>query len=833
MKIPNRLHRACHKRPASVRSGPQPGRLLCHSLAWAATASALGLLALLAPLARAADPAVEAAQALADGIPAVAIEKLRLALAGPLPDAERSEIATRLAEALLATDQPEEAARAVAGIKGNAATLVRGRALLTMGNWHESEQTLRDLPGRQALADRAEALHHMGRNDDAIKLLTGIDLDIIGRLRLAGYRLEAGDLDGCERELRTAEPATRIERQHEKYLRARLLLARGQFPEAQSQFESLGWEGSALPEPLRVGTTLCLAFAREKIGGAETADQPVEEFISQNPGSRHLPEMFARLDELYSRQEDPPEATLEKWAADEPAGRAAYARFYLALSDLRQDRTGRGIERIDEFTRLFPDHPLCARAHLEAGRILAGTGDRVAALERFDTAMRKAKDPDLLAEIEIAAGTVQFWAKEFLLATSLFGNAANRSQTWRSEALYYSAISWLSLANFDRFAADRKRLGDIAPEGWHYRNLLIEEGLALARRGDPRAVPTLKSFVAKYPHFPETAEAKIALAELAFLESPPRIGATTTYLRAANDDPASKETLARAEALAVYAADAPGTRDEDKVIQLGQEFLSRYPESPLKAEIRMKLGQVYFRREDYLSAQREFQMLAREQPESPLAETALYLAGESALRGLNSQSLGTSIALFGVVAKREGSPLAAYARLQQGIAQSRLGNLKEAIPLFDATAKMDAEAEVRFAAAIAKADNLIALGETDPAQLDAASDLLKQLAADPEITSFWQNQALYKRARCFQKSGKSGEALTALYDIIAKRNETEPEFYWYYRAGFDAAQMIEERGDWSSAVGIYRKIAAAPGPRAAEAAERARRLRLEHFVWEE
>ena len=63
--------------------------------------------------------------------------------------------------------------------------------------------------------------------------------------------------------------------------------------------------------------------------------------------------------------------------------------------------------------------------------------------------------------------------------------------------------------------------------------------------------------------------------------------------------------------------------------------------------------------------------------------------------------------------------------------------------------------------------------------------------------------------------------------------KTAPEgrdFFWFYKAGFDAADVFRLQGQWKSAVGIYDKMANLPGPRAAEARERAAQLRVEKFL---
>jgi hypothetical protein len=56
---------------------------------------------------------------------------------------------------------------------------------------------------------------------------------------------------------------------------------------------------------------------------------------------------------------------------------------------------------------------------------------------------------------------------------------------------------------------------------------------------------------------------------------------------------------------------------------------------------------------------------------------------------------------------------------------------------------------------------------------------------------------------------------------------------WYFRAGFDAAQILEDRRSWSSAAAIYEKLANTRGARSEEAKDRLTRIRLEHFLWPE
>jgi tetratricopeptide (TPR) repeat protein len=106
------------------------------------------------------------------------------------------------------------------------------------------------------------------------------------------------------------------------------------------------------------------------------------------------------------------------------------------------------------------------------------------------------------------------------------------------------------------------------------------------------------------------------------------------------------------------------------------------------------------------------------------------------------------------------------------------------------------------------------------------------LAALPEVTPTWRNQALYKKGRALEQLKRQPEAMTAYYDVLEKSAAEGREFFWYYKAGFDAAALFEKQEDWKSAIGIYQKMAQLPGPRAGEAKARLSQLRLERFIWD-
>ena len=84
----------------------------------------------------------------------------------------------------------------------------------------------------------------------------------------------------------------------------------------------------------------------------------------------------------------------------------------------------------------------------------------------------------------------------------------------------------------------------------------------------------------------------------------------------------------------------------------------------------------------------------------------------------------------------------------------------------------------------------------------------------------------------YEKLGNYDAALDCLLCRVFRRAEGRPEYFWYYKAGFDAGRLLESQKLWKEAIAVYEKIGSVDGPRAEEARERVNRLRLENFIWD-
>ncbi|MFY8215951.1 MAG: tetratricopeptide repeat protein, partial [Chthoniobacterales bacterium] len=189
-----------------------------------------------------------------------------------------------------------------------------------------------------------------------------------------------------------------------------------------------------------------------------------------------------------------------------------------------------------------------------------------------------------------------------------------------------------------------------------------------------------------------------------------------------------------------------------------------------------------------------------------------------------------SIELYEEVAQSD-SPLAARSRLDQATIYNLLGRHEEALVLLERLAANPEDLDVQLAARMKLGDTQFALGAKNPTKLNDAIRVWEEIAsADVPVSD--RNEALTKAATAYEKLGEFDAALSGYYRVIESSESGLPEYFWYYKAGFDAARLLESEGRWKEAMVVYRKLADAGGPRAGEAEARVKHLRLENFIWE-
>jgi TolA-binding protein len=320
------------------------------------------------------------------------------------------------------------------------------------------------------------------------------------------------------------------------------------------------------------------------------------------------------------------------------------------------------------------------------------------------------------------------------------------------------------------------------------------------------------------------------LAELAFHSSPPRLDEARKNLARAAESTPTAAAAERGDYLNIWLEESAGG-NETKVIELAKRFLEQHGLSPFAPEVRMKLAELYYRRQDFANAQTQFEIIAQQNPDNSLGEKALFFAAESAMSSMGDHSLDRAIVLFDQVVRQNGA-LRWAARNEQAVIERKLGKPKDALALYDEVLKSDADPSEKREALCGKGDIFFELGATDPSSYQRAIETYDQLASDNDEPIYWRNQALFKKGLCLEKKGDRANALATFYKILEDaRPDRRRELFWYYKAGFNAARLLEEDSKWESAAAIYEKLAAAGGTRSEEAKARLNNLRLEHFLW--
>lgn len=805
-------------------------------------ATALGALLILSARAETWPEVTKAADALDQGVPEVAVANLQTLLKRDLPEDEWSAASEKLAEAFVRANQPEGALRVLgdARLRDLPATKFwRAQALASLGRTAEA------LPLYQAVASsspftvearfgEAEMLRSLNRADDAIERFSTLfrdpNLGVRAQLRAVELYLDKNDTASAGGLLNKMRPTTTVDRKERHFLRGRLELGLHWPEKAIVTFESILNQPKGATHSVILAALFGIADAHLQLNTPDKGDDVLEDFIERHPQDADLDRIFAKLDELYRAERKPSRAELERWARHPDQPRRGFAQWYLARLELRAGHKERALESFEALRQSPEKSVAVAPALFEFAQLQ--TQDRQ--FDRATSILNEARSLqptlDLLDQINFLAAQIQYLTKHFDAAATSFEQIANSSSPLGAGAKFNATLGWLQLGQRDRFAADYRQVAEKTGEK-SSAELRLDAGLLQAANGDKQAVDSLQRFVREFPQHERVSEAWVALAELAFHASPPRLDEARKYLAAvSNATPAAEE---RRDDLAIWIEDASGGNDH-AVIAMARKFLQQHAGSKSALEVRMKLAELYYREEDFPNAQTEFEILAEQNPSASWAEKALFFSAESAMLSMGSHSMEQALTLFDRVVHLNGE-LKWAARNEQAAIERKLAKGLDAVVLYDEVLKGDARPAEKREALCGKADIFFEMGSADAKNYQRASELYDQLAADREGAAHWRKQALFKKGLCLEKETDRDGALATFYDVLEEEREPNGanELFWFYKAGFSAGRLLEDQSKWKSAAAVYQKLVAAGGARSEEAKQRLDRVRLEHFLWEE
>ncbi|PYK09858.1 MAG: hypothetical protein DME61_05085 [Verrucomicrobia bacterium] len=776
---------------------------------------------MLTPLAR-ADISAEIAEAsapLPEGVPEVAVVRLQALLNRNLPDAEWRAVAEKLAEAQVAAREPEDTLVLLADGRVRElpwARFWRAQAFAGLKRWADALRLYEELATHEGSPFRgaatfgtAEMLRALGKREEALRklnlLLHDKEWAIRAQLRAAELSIEMADAANTQRLLEEMKPRSVAERRERRLLRGRLELILQRPERAIGMFQALLRRPEGAAHATLIAALFGIAEAHLQLKTPEAGDDVIEQFVDLHPADPDLSLLFAKLDELYRAEHKPSRNELEKWVRRPEEPRRTFARWYLARLEIRAGRSDRARQLFSDLRRAGIKSPAIAPAFLEFAQFEVEDRHFDEAIAILDEARLLRPEPALLARIDFLSAQAHYLAKRFDTATASF------------EQIYA------------RFLVNYSELEKQGVDDEARANLRLEEGLMQAAKDDKKAEVSLQQFIRDFPKNPRVSEAWVALAELAFHSSPPRVDDARRDLAHAAESAPTAAAAERADYLSIWVEESAGG-NETKVIELAKRFLEQHGLSPFAPEVRMKLAELYYRRQDFANAQTQFEIITEQNPDDSLAERALFFAAESAMSSMGEHSLDRAIVLFDQIVQKNGA-LRWSARNEQALIERKLGKTKDALALYDEVLKSDAPPSEKREALCAKGDIFSEMGGS--ANYQQAIEIYDQLALDKNEPSHWRNQSLFKKALCLEKKDDRGGALETFYKIL--EDKTRPygqrELFWYYKAGFNAARLLEEDSKWQSAAAIYERLAAASGNRSEEAKARLNHLRLEHFLW--
>ena len=802
-----------------------------------------------------------AAEALRDRLPEVAVVKVRRVLAsGKLVGPPREAALLLLGEALVRAKRPEEVLAAAADPgwpEAAEAVFWKAQALAQLDRWREAEESLASLAGLkdfkyavEVIFARAGMMAALGERERARRVLSPL-LEGAGgaaaeraTLWLAELRLAEGEWAAAGEILQRRGGAGEArETPSRAYLKARIALAGGAAKAAEEGFAALAAERSGAPLRLQQAARWGRARALRAQGQEGEALAALRQLISAAPPppAEVLDGAFQELEVLNRVPTPETQAFLSSLAAGGDIHLKIRARIALAAAlESMGDRLQAGAAWA-AIPRDFPDHPLRALALLREAQYLIGENRREQARPLLEQLRQLSPTPAVAAWTAWVAGQAEYDAAAYRAAAGYFLEASAKSPepAVRAAATYNAALAELQLGtpSPSRSLAllEGSSLGEYAAAGADFH---LERALRMASRGEAGAVAGLEAVAQAQPPHPRRFEALIALAELALRSDPPRVGEAGRQLAAARAAAAegSPGQAERVALLGCYVAEAEG--GPDAMVGQAEAFLRDFPKAAGRTDLRMKVGQLSYRRENFSGAKRFFEAAAADDPMHPLAESALFWAGRAALLTLEPNAPQQAVALWEKVFQG-GGPLKWQARLQEALLNQRQRQGAAALQLLEGIldAKPGPGENTRWQALSVRGDLLAVPGQTAEEQERGLRSVEEVLRAEG-LPEAWRRQTLVRKGVCLEALQRPDEALEAYYEVLrefapkpAAEGEGAEEDYWFHRAGDKARRLREASGKYEEAIEIAKKLAQAPGPRGRAAAELVDELALKYGIW--
>lgn len=566
----------------------------------------------------------------------------------------------------------------------------------------------------------------------------------------------------------------------------------------------------------------------ENIHTAGTGEDRLITFIGGKADSPLLMDAFNILLRENTFRTDP--QALEKltgWvnskdATRQPAAMYAMGSLFLEKGDLAGAIKLAG-DGLAKYPQNVPVQTLCLNiitALLEKGR----TEDAERLISKY---------PGTSAGIIFQQGALAFQKGDYPLAQKLFREASRRGTEKTAEtALFNENLSALH-ANDAKGAAALVR--EAAGSAKLREHILFEQAHYAAKRMNPEATELLAGFVAVAEDPALKTQARLDQAEVALNLNPPDIQTVQSTLPLLEKEQLTPDQAMQLGRLKILLAE--NLQEWTEAIQACRQTIVLDKDGKQADALYLKLGELLYKNGDFHEAQLVLQPFPSKYPDSPLKAAALFLAGKAAQQSNTVNTLEAALTIFQTLGAGT-TQFAQAAKIEEASVLLRMGKADQCIAVLDELLSKPLPRYMRLLALSIQADAWVTKEDTHSDTLRKAINLCTEILNTPNLGLAWKFKTLTQRAQFYERLNDQEKALDDYASVLVhtpsgSSANKRRDWHWFYNAGFASIRLMGQAQNWDGALALARKLAQTSGPRAREAAAYARRIQLEHFIWQE
>lgn len=480
------------------------------------------------------------------------------------------------------------------------------------------------------------------------------------------------------------------------------------------------------------------------------------------------------------------------------------------------------------------DDDLRYRAAYQRGWCFKEAGDFRSARNAFSEAARLGQSRQQQAEAFLLAGDAAFQLGDFTKAALSYQAVADNypGTEFSERARFRQASSRMKAELYGNAAVVYKQFLDEFPDSELRQQAWLERGISLKRAGETEdAIDVLVRFAEEFPDHEQRATAMIEAA-LASATLGRADAAVALFGRVIED---GGSATARAHALYQRARIRFAEARYEDAIRDAWKFLEDYPDLPMAADVRFWLGDHYANQGEPAQSEKYFRELYTKQPESELAPRALYEAARLRFKQENPDGALELLEVLRTEYPEAAEHIQARVEMLHGDILAETGELEEALEHYRAAHSLRPETELGLSALGRAGDMLMALSEPDeePRHIEQALEHFATIASAENIPSNMREKATYRKAKAHERMGDQESALTEYQDIvygydIDLENGRARDWFYFLRAGVDAARILTLQDKHRQAARILERLAESGIPIPEEFAAKARQIRESH-----